>query len=522
MRILGYYRLFGTTALLATVVFAVTIAPLIYLVIRSFGGAGSLADVLSSISTLQVLGRTMLLIVAVTLTSVALSVPLVWLTTSTNLRFRNVVSALLVLPLALPSFVVALTFTELYSPRGFLRDWLGVESLPSVYGFWGAWLVLVFLTYPYAYIFVRAAFLRLDPALTEAARSIGQGRLKSFVNTTLPLLKPAFISSGVLVALYVLSDFGAVTQLRYDTFTTIIYQRYTGSINLSLGAGLAVVLSVFALLIVLAERQNRPRSYHKISASAVRKVRLVSLGWWQVPILVAVALFVLFGFASHVGVLIFWLVRGLIAGNSIVSVVEPTLNSLGVSLLAALIAVCCALPVAMLTATKTNWYANLIRRLMFANFGLPSIVVAIALVFLGINLLGFIYQTVWLLVAGYALVFISIPVAVLRNALLQLNPHLEEAAASLGRRQWRRTLFVVIPLIMPSVLAGALMVFLFTMKELPIALVLSPAGYPTLAQTIWASASEGFFTITAIACLILVAVGLPFAYLVSRNSRGLN
>lgn len=157
-------------------------------------------------------------------------------------------------------------------------------------------------------------------------------------------------------------------------------------------------------------------------------------------------------------------------------------------------------------------------RSVYIGFGLPGVVVALSLVFFGINVARPLYQSIWLLLFAYGVLFLPASVGALRSSLLQVNPRVEEAAQSLGRSQWRVIFSVTVPLVMPGALAGGAMVFLLTMKELPATLILSPIGYRTLSSSIWSAASEAFFAKTAGAALLLVLVaGVPTAYLTLRG-----
>ncbi|MDP3767185.1 MAG: ABC transporter permease subunit, partial [Dehalococcoidia bacterium] len=211
---------------LATLVAAAMLLPPAYLVVRVFGSEGTLWEVVRASSTTNALLRTCLLAAAVTGGAIAIAVPAGWLTARSDLPLRGIWSVLLVLPLAFPSYVGAFAFVSAVGPRGMLQDVLeplGVERLPEIYGFGGAWLVLTLFTFPYVLLPVRAALRGMDRSQEEAARGLGKSSWETFVRVTLPQLRPAIAAGGLLVALYTLSDFGAVSILRFDSLTRIIY-----------------------------------------------------------------------------------------------------------------------------------------------------------------------------------------------------------------------------------------------------------------------------------------------------------
>ena len=190
---------------------AILLLPLIYLVVRSLDSGGDLFDLLLRERVGLILGRTILLVGTVTLSSIAIALPLAWLTTRTNLPFRRVWVVLSALPLVIPSYVAGFIVIAALGPRGMLYKALDgpldIDSLPDIHGFPGAFLTLTFLSFPYVVLTVRAAMLRIDPAMEESSRGLGHGGWRTFFFVTLPLLRPGIAAGGLLVALYTLSDF---------------------------------------------------------------------------------------------------------------------------------------------------------------------------------------------------------------------------------------------------------------------------------------------------------------------------
>ena len=505
----------------AAVAFAALI-PVAYLLIRSIGVGSEWFDIIWRQSTAAVFGRTFLLIALVTVISVIVAVPVAWLTVKSDIPLRRVLSVASVLPLVVPSFVMATTVIEMYSPKGVLQGWLsglGVDRLPDIYGLGGATLVLVLMTYPYVLLTVRGALRRIDPALEEAARAMGYGPVHTFRAVTLPMLRPAIAGGSLLVALYTLSDFGGVALLRYQTFTSTIMIQYESSIDRTLAAVLSLVLVVIAVLLLMGEGFTRGRgAYHRSTVGAVRVPRRFKLGKWRWAGAAVVGIPVLIGLIIPMGVLLHWLIRGLINDQELLPLLVPARNSLYISLLSALITVMTALPIAILAVRFQSRLSRFFERSIYIGFGLPGVVVALSLVFFGINVARPLYQSIWLLIFAYGVLFLPASVGALRSSLLQVSPRVEEAAQSLGKSQWRVIFSVTVPLVMPGAFAGGAMVFLLTMKELPATLILSPIGYRTLSSSIWSAASEAFFAKTAAAALLLVFVaGVPTAYLTLRG-----
>ena len=496
--------------------------PIAYLVIRSAGATSEAWELLFRVRTLQVLGNTALLVVVVTGMSIVLAVPIAWLTTKSNLPYRRVWSVLTAMPLVVPTFVGAFLFVSVLGPRGVLQQMLeplGVERLPDIYGLPGAALVLVLLSYPYILLTAKGALQGLDPALEETARTLGHGRLSTLIRVTLPQLRPAVVSGSLLVALYTLSDFGAVSLMRFPTFTWVIYQQYQTAFDRSIAGVLSLALVGMALVIVFLDAYTRGRlRYHRTGAGASRGTEAVRLGRWKWPALAFVGTVVVLALGIPAGVLVHWLVRGVLAGEPLLLLWNATVNSLVVSGGAAVVAAACSVPVAVMVVRYPGKLSGVIERMSFTGFALPGIVVALALVFFAVNYARPVYQTAWLLVFAYVVLFLPAALGATKAALLKVSPSLEDAARGLGRNPLQTMRTVTVPLITPGIVMGAALVFLIAMKELPATLILGPLGFKTLATAVWSASSEAFFAQAAAPALLLIVISsLPMAYLVTRD-----
>ena len=499
--------------------------PLVYLVVRTIGAGSDAWDVLFRLRVLEILGRTVLLVAAVTASSIALAVPIAWLTVRTNLPLRNLWAVLTALPLVIPSYVGGFIVVVALGPKGMLQKLLdgpfGVDRLPEIYGFPGALLTLTFLTYPYVLLTVRAALRRMDRSLEESSRGLGHNPWSTFIRVTLPQLRPAIAAGALLVGLYTLSDFGAVSLLRYETFTWAIFVQYESALDRTLGATMSLVLVPLALIIVGAEVFTRGRSkYYTSGPGTPRPTAPINLGWWRWPSLMFCALVVSVSLAFPISVLAYWLFRGVSAGEPLLILWGAALNSLYVSGLAAGAAVVAALPVAAFSVRYPGILSALLERSTYIGFALPGIAIALSLVFFGVNYTPPLYQTTGMLVFAYVILFLSPAVGAARTSLLQVSPRMEEAARSLGRSPLSVFVSVTLPLVTPGIFAGAALVFLLTMKELPATLILSPIGFNTLATSIWAAASEAFFARAAAPALLLILVSsVPLAFFMLKERR---
>ncbi|MCL4860721.1 MAG: iron ABC transporter permease [Caldilineaceae bacterium] len=512
------FLLWGAGALVAIAL----LLPSVYLLIRALGAGEEAWQSLLRWRTVETLARTLWLAGAVTLLAMVIAVPLAWITVRTDVPLRRVWAALAPLPLVIPSYVGAYVMASALGPRGLFQQWLeqwfGVQRLPSMYGFSGALITLTLLSYPYLLLSVRASLLRMDPALEEASRSLGDSAWRTFWRVTIPLLRPALGAGGLLVALYTLRDFGAVALMRYDTFTRVIYVQYQ-SFDRSQAALLALVLVAVTLIFVgLEARIQRRARYFQGATGGARPPMIARLGVWRWPAALFCAVIVFFSLVLPACLLVYWLVRGLRAGETIMALGSATWNSVLASGIAAVVIVVAAMPVALLVVRRPGVLSQLLERLTYSAFALPSIVIALALVFFGANHAFWLYQTLAMLILAYGILFIPQAVGTVRASLLQIHPSLEEAARGLGRSPMRVFWSITLPLLRPGLLAGASMVFLTAMKELPATLLLAPIGFRTLATAVWSAVSEAYFAAAAAPALLIVLMSsVPMTILMLRE-----
>ena len=494
-----------------------------YLAIRSLGSGQEFWDVLLRWRVLELLLRTLLLVGVVTFASIVIALPLAWLTVRSDLPLARTWGVVTALPLVIPSYVAAFAMVVALGPRGMLQglleDLAGLERLPDINGLFGASLTLTLLSYPYVLLTIRAALQRLDPSLEESSRGLGHSWWNTFRRVSVPLLRPAIAAGGLLVGLYTLSDFGAVSLLRYETFTYAIFVQYESAIDRTLGAAFSLSLVLLALSFLLVEYFTRGRSrYYRVDQGVARPAQRVPLGKWKWPAFGFCSLVALLSLALPMGVLVYWVVRGVAAGEPLLLLWRAAGNSLLVSGLAAVVAVVAALPIATLSVRNPGPLSSILERITYVGFALPGIAVALGLVFFGANYARFLYQNLSLLIFAYLVLFLPAAVGSIRASVLQINPRVEDAARSLGRTPPQVFASITLPLVRPGLLSGAALVFLLTMKELPATLILRPTGFPTLATSIWSAASEAFFAQAAAPALLLIlASSVPLAFLLFRE-----
>ncbi|WP_255194540.1 ABC transporter permease [Natronobeatus ordinarius] len=496
--------------------------PLLWIFVRAAEvDPGRAVDILIRPRSLEIVANSLALMAGVTILSVLIGVPLAWLTVRTDLPFSRFWTVVVALPLAIPSYLGALAYLDVFGPHGRLQSLLepfGVTSLPEIYGLGGAILVITLYTYPYVYLTTRAALKTFDKTLVDAARTLEHGYRETFRRVTLPQIRPAITAGALLVALYAISDFGTPAFMRLDVFTRQIYVEYRGW-NLDYAAMLSIQLIVVTVFILALESRVRGRErLYTGSGGGSGSTNVVELGRWRWPAtafcaLVAIATLVLpvFVFAS-------WLITG--AASEVDAYrfrLEYAFNSAAVSTAAAAVAALAALPVAYLAARYDTLAGHLFERATYVGYAVPGIVIGLALVFFGANYAAWLFPSIPLLVFAYVVRFIPQSVGSTRTSVLQVNPRLTEASRTLGRGSLETFRSVTLPIIAPGIVAGAALVFLTTMKELPATLLLRPTGFDTLVTHIWRAEQAAYMSHAAVPAFVILLVSGVSMWIILRQ-----
>jgi len=504
-------------------------APLAYLLWRNATGDEDIAALYGSSATLTPLRNTLGLAFATAASSAVVGTALAWVTTRTDLPLRRLWAVLGPLPLVFPSFVGALALMAAVSRRGLLDTplgWVGVETIRPE-GFWGAWLVLTLFTTPYVMLPVAARLTALPPSLEESARLLGRRPFAVFRTVVLPQLSGAIGAGALLVFLYAVSDFGVVVLLRFDTLTRAINTNRLHDPDQA--AALSLLLAVVALAVVAGERMAARRRPPLEGARARRSLQ-VPLGRWRWPALAGVVAWVGLALGGPLASLGLWAWRGLTgetsslaAGDGLADLVEPALNTAGIGVVTAVVAVAVLLPLAYLTARHRAPAGDAANGLVAAGFALPGLVIALAVVFWSRQLPASwgLYQSFTMLVFAYVVHLGAQSLRAAQVAVGSVPRRLDESARMLGAGRARRFATIELPLMVPGLAAGAGLVLLSTMKELPITLLTKPLGFETLSTRIWADIEAFSLAEAALASLVLVAVSgvLTWLLVVRRTER---
>ncbi len=431
-----------------------------------------------------------------------------WLVERTDLPGRRIWGALAVVPLAVPPFISSYA-------------WVSIS--PSLQGFAGALLVVSASYFPLVGLPVAAALRGMDPALEESARSLGRGPFGCFVFVVLPQLRPALLGGMLLMALHMLGEFGAFTLLRFRTFTTELYAEYRTGLAGPDSSLLAVVLLLLCLACVGAEMRVRGGArYGRLGRGVRRRPALYALGWTTVPALAGLSMLVVATLGVPLGTILYWLTQH---GSDAITpqaaswphLLAATLSSIGLGLAGAATTVALSLPLAFLAARYRGNAITLLERVTYLTQGVPAIVVALALIAMTLQAAAPLYQTVWLLVGAYAVLFLPLALVSVAASLNQSERTLEEIARSLGLGWGSVARRVLLPLAAPGLGAAACLVFVSVVTELTATLLLAPIGTRTLATEVWADTSTLAFAAAAPYAALMVALSLLSTWLLARR-----
>ena len=436
----------------------------------------------------------------------------------------------LVLPLAIPGYVVAFVYVGLLDYAGPVqsawRGWFGPSAaLPDGRGLLGAAVLLSLVLYPYVYLLARAAFVRQGAAAMDAARSLGYGPFQGFVRAVLPLTRPAWVAGLTLALLEALADFGAVSILGVDTLTTSIYRIWFGMYALGTAAQLALGLLGLVALALLIERLARGRARYALAASAPQPRRRL-VGWRGVVLSGFGWLTVLVGFGIPVWRLATWAWQ---ARDALPHVAEASMNTLLLAAMATALVLAGALALVLVArrcpADRSVETASFVANLGYA---VPGTVLAVAVMLMLVRMQGWLStaelghfalsSSLLAVLLALSVRFFRVGHGAVEAAFASLRPSVMETARLLEHSLMRRLRTIVLPLLRPGLIAGALLLMVEVMKELPATLMLRPFGWDTLAVRVYSHAAEGLWLQAAWPALLLSLIGLiPVWWLVKHQ-----
>lgn len=485
----------------------------------------------------EIVNNTLVLVAGVAVGVFVIGVSLAWLTSMYEFPGRKVFDFALMLPLAIPTYVLAFVFVGIFDytgpVQGLLRDLFGRGHwFPNVRGTLGVVTVMTLVLYPYVYMLAKSAFQAQGRGVMEAARVLGKGPWGSFFSVALPMARPAIAAGMALALMETLADFGAVSIFNYDTFTSAIYKAWYGFFNIATAAQLASILLLFALSALLLEGRSRKGRKIIQQHRVQNRIPLRGVNAWLSSVWCLVILVI--AFIVPVCQLIVWGIE----------ISAEELNSrywalLGYSMLLALSAAMITLLTAFLLAYFSRVYSEVwikgLTRVATLGYALPGSVLAVGIMIsftlidntstfinesIGWTVLPLLVGSVVALLLAYLVRFMAVAFGPIDTSLERIKPSIPEAGKSLGESSlgvlWR----IILPMLTPGLLTAGLLVFVDVMKEMPATLLLRPFGWDTFAVRIFELTSEGEWQRAAIPGLSLVLIGLlPVMILMKRSSQ---
>ena len=498
----------------------------------------------------EYLANSALLVLGVTAGTLSIGVSTAWLTALCRFPGKRILVWALLLPLAMPAYIIAYTYTGMFDFAGPVQTWLreltgwgyGDYWFPEIRSLGGAMLMLSLVLYPYVYLLARAAFLEQSICVLEVSRTLGCGAWCSFYRVALPLARPAIVAGLSLALMETLADYGTVSYFGLGVFTTGIFRTWFGLGDSVAAAKLASLLLLFVFSLVVIERLSRKQArYHHTTNKYSQLPEYQLSGWKALVATVMCSLPVIFGFLLPAGQLSVWAIQ---TWDTMVdeSFLWLTLNTVLLGLSAALLAVLLALFLAYGKRMIGGGLVNASIRVAAIGYAIPGTVVAVGIIipfaWLDNSIDAFMREhfgyssglllsgTLFAVMFAYMVRFLAVSLQTVESGLGKIRPSMDDASRSLGYRPRETLVKVHMPLMKGSILTALLIVFVDVMKELPATLILRPFDFNTLAVRAFELASDERLADSSSAALMIVAVGLlPVIYLsrsISQSRAGQN
>lgn len=525
-------------SLLAAAAVGVPVLGVLSNLVSADAGPGTFAHLWSTVLP-EYVGNSLLIMAIVGVLAAVIGIGCAWLVAACDFPGKRMFEWALVLPLAMPSYVVAYAYTDFLQFSGpvqtGLRALTGWQArqywFPEIRSATGAGVIFALVLYPYVYLLVRTAFVERSPRMWDAARTLGAGPWASFFQISLPLARPAAAAGLALVLMETLADYGAVAYFGVPTLTTGIYKSWYAFSDRTGAAQIAAVLlvSVTALMYVEHRSRGRARYYAVGGQSARRAQRLRPLAGWMATLFCALP--VLLGFILPLVILV-RLMRQEASLNFGSRYLGWLQNSITIGAVTALIAVAVCLLLAYAARVSRNRLQGAANRIVSMGYAIPGAVIAVGILIplsrmdqwmAGQGMHVLLAGSLVALVYAYLVRFLAVSYQGVQAGLARITPAMDASARSLGHGLGSMLLRVHAPLLWRSVLTAALLVFVDVIKELPATLVIRPFNFDTLAVITFQLASDERLAEAALPAFTIVMIAfvpvLALARAIARHHR---
>lgn len=517
-------------ALFIAVIIAIPILTIFYMALSS---EKNIWPHLSSTVLPGYIITTLIVLFGVGLITLVIGIGLAWIVTVYNFPFRRILEWLCLIPLAMPTYIIAYTYGEIFDYPGFLQSSLrfifGWQSykdywFPDIYSNGGVIFVMSFVLYPYVYLTSRAAFLRQSISLIEVSSTLGYSLTSSFFRIALPMARPAIIIGLILVMMESMNEFAAFEYYGVNTLSVGVYVTWLEKNNLSGAAQIAIFMLIFVFLLMIIERKLRnKRSFVQKNNNtlAINRVQLVGLRAYIISMICFLPILIGFIFPSIV--LLDFIIQRYYEID-IIKYLHLVLNSIYLSSFAAFLTLVISIYLINVSISSNNFIIKLSIGVSRLGYALPGVVLALGIIVPVITvdnflkgLIGDVFGiSMGLIISGtaigvlyaYIVRFLTIAYGTIESGFSALNPDLGAASRVLGRSRIQTLLGIQLPIIKPALIAAVLLVFVDSMKELPATLLLRPFNFDTLATHVYTYASLSSLEDAALPAMTIVAVGI--------------
>ena len=516
-------------------VLTVFTAPILIVILSLFGGFSENWFHIFDYLIFDYVKSSLILVLGVASIVLAVGTVTAWIVTTYNFPGKRLFEWALILPLAIPPYILAYTFTGLFDPFGdannLARSLFGMDSnfvlFPNVRNIYGAIIVFGFTLYPYVYLVSRSAFINLSRSMQESARLLGLSQFQVFYKLSLPLIRPAVIGGLMLVVMETLSDFGAVDHFAIQTFTTGIFRTWYGLYDLQTAMQLASLLLLVIVIFYILERSNRGNELYSSSNSTFSPN--IEQNLYGINALLAFSLCfipILIGFLLPIIELSIWAYEvNLKFFNA--NFINTFTNTIGLSLVTGLVCAALALLINFSERYKPLFVINRLSSLLSVGYAVPGLILAVGIVQLFVYLDTTVFSSLDVLLTGslfglilaYVIKTYALANSSIESGYERISNSLDDSSKILGTVGWSLLRKIHMPLLKTSILTSILLVMSDVIKELPATLILRPFNFETLAVSAYVYASEERMIQAAAPAIAIVMTGLIPIFFLSKMIR---
>ncbi len=479
----------------------------------------------------SVIYNTFMLAVLTLLFSLTLGLIAAWLCSFTNFKYKKLLHFLSIVPLIFPLYVLAFIYVGLFEySSGFMEFFresldINLHSYFKIKSILGSSLIFSFGLFPYVYLMLKQSFDNQGPQLFQVSRSLGLSKIQTFFKISIPMARPWILAATTIILMETLADFGAVSVFNVDTFTTAIYQSWTGMYSLSTATKLSTFLIVVAIFILLIEvKYTEKQKYTSKKSNKSNNIFILSKSQ-QLIASVWLLITALLTFIIPITQLLLW-VRNLITIEQIEKNIPYLLNSIKIALTTAIITTIVALLVCAGAKLINSKFWTRVNKASTLGYAIPGSIIAVAVFSLFTQIKSILGPSIdqntflyIILIVGLMTRFLSLAFKSIESALKKISNNTDKAARSMGARPIEILHKIYIPIIKGGISSAFIMIFIEVMKEMPMTLMLRPFGHDTLSVKVYEFTSEGEWEKASIAGLMIVLTGMISVALLIFSSR---